>query len=162
MEDDIVAQRRVWYWRRKFRSCSGWCSWSAAALASSMAWAATPSDIVNAIPQMAIYFLSFGLQLPLFFFMNIVILFGPMLFFGLRQMKGYEPGDADWGVKLEDVRGQAEPKAEVTKVIELWSAGEEFRRRAASPSAGCSSSARRAPARRCSPRASRRRSTRRS
>ena len=96
----------------------------------------TPSDIVDAIPQMAIYFLSFGLQLPLFFLMNILILFGPMLFFGLRQMKGYEPGDADWGVKLEDVRGQAEPKAEVTKVIELWSAGEEFRKAGGKPERG--------------------------
>jgi SpoVK/Ycf46/Vps4 family AAA+-type ATPase len=59
-----------------------------------------------------------------------------MLFFGLRQMKGYEPGDADWGVKLEDVRGQAEPKAEVTKVIELWSAGEEFRKAGGKPERG--------------------------
>ena len=51
-------------------------------------------------------------------------------------MKGYEPGDADWGVKLEDVRGQAEPKAEVTKVIELWSAGEEFRKAGGKPERG--------------------------
>jgi SpoVK/Ycf46/Vps4 family AAA+-type ATPase len=85
---------------------------------------------------MAILFLSFGLQIPLFFLMNILILFGPLLFFGLRQMKGYEPGDADWGVKLEDVRGQAEPKAEVTKVIELWSAGEEFRKAGGKPERG--------------------------
>ena len=91
---------------------------------------------MDAIPQFAIYFLSFGLQLPLFFLMNLLILFGPMLFFGLRQMKGYEPGDADWGVKLEDVRGQAEPKAEVTKVIELWSAGEEFRKAGGKPERG--------------------------
>ncbi len=26
------------------------------------------------------------------FFINLLIFFGPMLFFGLRQMKGYEPG----------------------------------------------------------------------
>jgi ATP-dependent Zn protease len=51
-------------------------------------------------------------------------------------MKGYEPGDADWGVKLDDVRGQAEPKAEVTKVIELWSAGEEFRQAGGKPERG--------------------------
>src|SRR5439155_10905201 len=42
------------------------------------------------------------------------------------QMKGYEPGDADWGVRLQDVRGQAEPKEEVTRVISLWQSGEEF------------------------------------
>jgi ATP-dependent Zn protease len=48
------------------------------------------------------------------------------MFFGIKQMKGYEPGDADWGVRLDDVRGQAEPKEEVTRVISLWQSGEEF------------------------------------
>ena len=136
MEDDIVAQRRVWYWRRKFRLLFWLVLVVGGSLALLYGLGGTPSDVVDAIPQMAIYFLSFGLQLPLFFLMNILILFGPMLFFGLRQMKGYEPGDADWGVKLEDVRGQAEPKAEVTKVIELWSAGEEFRKAGGKPERG--------------------------
>ncbi|HEX5617239.1 MAG TPA: AAA family ATPase, partial [Solirubrobacteraceae bacterium] len=39
---------------------------------------------------------------------------------------GYEPGDADWGVKLSDVRGQAEAKQEITRVVSLWQSGEEF------------------------------------
>ena len=63
-------------------------------------------------------------------------MFGPLLFFGLKQMKGYEPGDADWGVKLADVRGQTESKAEVEKVIELWSAGDEFRAAGGKPERG--------------------------
>ena len=51
-------------------------------------------------------------------------------------MKGYEPGDADWGVQLDDVRGQAEPKEEVTRVIELWQSGEEFRKAGGKPERG--------------------------
>jgi cell division protease FtsH len=133
MEADIIAQRRVWYWRTKFRRLFWLVLIVGGSLALLYGLGGTPGDVVDAIPQFAIYFLSFGLQLPLFFLMNLLILFGPMLFFGLRQMKGYEPGDADWGVKLEDVRGQAEPKAEVTKVIELWSAGEEFRKAGGKP-----------------------------
>ena len=43
-----------------------------------------------------------------------------------RQIKGYEPGDADWGVKMADVRGQAEAKEEITRVVSLWQSGEEF------------------------------------
>ena len=157
-------RRRVWYWRHEVPRGvrSGSCSSSAArARASSSGWAsrrATATGPIRALP------LHPQLRDP-----------DPALLPGqpphpvradalLRPQadKGYEPGDADWGVKLEDVRGQAEPKAEVTKVIELWSAGEEFHKAAASPSAACSSSARRARARRCSPRASRPRSTRRS
>jgi hypothetical protein len=81
--------------------------------------------VVAALPLLLIY----GIQLPLLFFGNLLIMFGPLLFFGLKQMKGYEPGDADWGVKLADVRGQTESKAEVEKVIELWSAGRRVPRR---------------------------------
>jgi ATP-dependent Zn protease len=69
-----------------------------------------------------------GLQLPMLFLINILILFGPMLFFGVQQIKGYEPGDADWGVRLQDVRGQAEAKEEVGRIISLWQSGDEFER----------------------------------
>ena len=55
-----------------------------------------------------------------------MILFGPLLLLGVQQIKGYEPGDADWGVKLADVRGQAEAKEEITRVVSLWQSGEEF------------------------------------
>ena len=43
-------------------------------------------------------------------------------------MKGYEPGDADWGVRLDDVRGQKEAKEEVRRVISLWQSGDAFER----------------------------------
>jgi len=38
---------------------------------------------------------------------------------GVSQMRGYEPGDANWGVKLDDVRGQAEAKEDVRKIVTL-------------------------------------------
>ena len=60
------------------------------------------------------------------FFVNLLILFGPLFFFSIQQIKGYEPGDADWGVKLDDVRGQAEAKEEIRRVVSLWQSGEEF------------------------------------
>ena len=74
------------------------------------------------LPSMSGYLL----VLPFLFLINFVILFGPMLALGLQQIKAYEPGDADWGVKLADVRGQAEAKEEVTRVVSLWQSGEEF------------------------------------
>src|SRR6202008_2691454 len=42
------------------------------------------------------------------------------------QIRGFEPGDANWGVELADVRGQAEAKAEVSKGVDLWQSGEAF------------------------------------
>ena len=60
------------------------------------------------------------------FIANFAILFGPLMLMGITQIKAFEPGDADWGVKLEDVRGQAEPKEEVRRVVSLWQSGEAF------------------------------------
>ena len=51
---------------------------------------------------------------------------GPLLFMGISQIRGFEPGDADWGVKLNDVRGQKEAKEEVRRVVNLWQSGEAF------------------------------------
>jgi ATP-dependent Zn protease len=58
--------------------------------------------------------------------MNFVILFGPMMLMGISQMTSLEPGDADFGVKLEDVRGQKEAKEEIRKVVTLWQSGDRF------------------------------------
>ena len=41
-------------------------------------------------------------------------------------MQAFEPGDAEWGVKLDDVRGQAEAKEDVRRVVNLWQSGEAF------------------------------------
>src|SRR5207244_422580 len=59
---------------------------------------------------------------------NFVILVGPLLAMGVSQIRAYEPGDARWGVRLDDVRGQAEAKEEVRRVVSLWQSGEEFER----------------------------------
>src|SRR3954470_16884374 len=139
--DDATARRRVWYWRGKFKLALwifglllGTLLLLSILLGKSMS--GTLSTIGDAIPVVAPQMLILGLQLPLLFLINFGILFGPLLVFGLKQMKGYEPGDADWGVKLEDVRGQTEPKQDVTRVIELWQSGEEFRKAGGKPERG--------------------------
>jgi cell division protease FtsH len=136
MEADIVARRRVWYWRSRFRHLFWIGVVVGGMLAILYGFGGTVGDVVDFIVSALPFIIIYGIQIPLLFVANIFILFGPLLFFGLKQMKGYEPGDADWGVKLDDVRGQAEPKAEVTKVIELWSAGDEFRQAGGKPERG--------------------------
>jgi ATP-dependent Zn protease len=136
VEEDIVSRRRVWYWRTKFRRLF-WLAIIVGIVFGVMSlFGLTPQDVGTTIVGMLPLLLIYGIQLPLLFFGNLLIMFGPLLFFGLKQMKGYEPGDADWGVKLADVRGQAEPKDEAKKVIELWSAGDEFREAGGKPERG--------------------------
>jgi hypothetical protein len=89
-------------------------------------WGTLPAlqDVLAAAgPQLIVL----ALQLPVFFLFNFLIIMGPFLVFGVMQMKAFEPGDADWGVKIDDVRGQKEPKEEVQRIITLWQAGEEFK-----------------------------------
>jgi ATP-dependent Zn protease len=68
------------------------------------------------------------LVLPILFLANFLIFMGPLLLMGISQIKGFEPGDSEWGVKLEDVRGQAEAKEEIRRVVTLWQSGEFFER----------------------------------
>src|SRR3954451_12328378 len=121
-EEDVIAKRRLWYWRTKYRRLGyllyvfiaftlvifgiQYLSGDPISLGQGL------KSMGNTITTLGPTLLILGLQLPLLFFINLLILFGPLLFFGIQQIKGYEPGDADWGVKLEDVRGQAEAKAD--------------------------------------------------
>src|SRR5207245_9775771 len=60
------------------------------------------------------------------FMANFLIFMGPMMLMGISQIRGYEPGDAAWGVRLDHVRGQAEAKGEVRRIVTLWQSGEAF------------------------------------
>src|SRR4051794_6213949 len=135
-EEDVIAKRRLWYWRTKYRHLSWLLIFGGivVGIIFFIQWLhGDPISLSAAFTSLGHWFavlgptlLVLGLQLPLLFFINLLILFGPLLFFGIQQIKGYEPGDADWGVRLEDVRGQAEAKVEVGRIISLWQSGEEF------------------------------------
>jgi ATP-dependent Zn protease len=134
-EEDVVNRRRAWYWAKWFRRAAwvfgiitliwfikvlipgGDDSWVGIVTS---AWDGFTSLMTN--PQILVYAIIF----PLLFVMNFLILLGPMLAMGITQMQGFEPGDAEWGVKLDDVRGQAEAKEEVRRVVSIWQSGEAF------------------------------------
>jgi ATP-dependent Zn protease len=135
-EEDIVNRRRAWYWHKWFKRAYvvvGFITvvWLIRLLfsdADDTSWVGTAEwmwdGIISAITNPAT--LGYIIILPLFFVMNFVILLGPMLAMGITQMQGFEPGDAEWGVKLDDVRGQAEAKEEVRRVVSIWQSGEAF------------------------------------
>ena len=150
LTEDARARRRVWYWRKKFRHTFWWAAvLFGLLLAINIVQNLTghPHDLSGTLNSIGGIFggqnsqngttlVVLLLQLPLLFLINFGILFGPMMLMAVRQMKGYEPGDADWGVRLADVRGQTEQKQEVTRVITLWQSGEEFRKAGGKPERG--------------------------
>src|SRR4051794_11282503 len=130
-EQDVVSRRRLWYWRHKFKV---WF-WVGLILlivgffvarSNDESIADALGDIITGVPDGIKTGVQLGGTLVIFMLFNFLILFGPLVFMGIQQIKTYEPGDADWGVKLDDVRGQAEAKQEITRVVSLWQSGEEF------------------------------------
>jgi ATP-dependent Zn protease len=115
--DDATARRRAWTWRSFYRRLV-WIGVPLVVLAYFVGW----GRIWEVIGTLWVQFLI----LPLFLFFNFAILFGPLMLMGVMQIQGFEPGDADWGVRLDDVRGQAEAKEEVRRVVSLWQSGEAF------------------------------------
>jgi ATP-dependent Zn protease len=135
-ELDVVDRRRAWYWAKKYRRATWLASlilllwafetlvlgrsvtpWGMVSGHLSAAW-----EFLSTQPQLLIYVVIF----PLFFVFNFLIMMGPMMLMGITQINAFEPGDADWGVKLEHVRGQAEAKEEVRRVVTLWQSGDAF------------------------------------
>ena len=130
-EEDVIGRRRAWFWRFWFKVALlfvtvvtitwlfvGGTWWGAAGQMRD--WIveilSSPTLWVQAV---FVFFL---------FFANFAILFGPLLLMNLSQMQSFEPGDAEWGVKLADVRGQTEAKEEVSRVVDIWQSGEQFER----------------------------------
>jgi ATP-dependent Zn protease len=131
-QEDVVARRRVWFWRFWYRLAI-WAFvlgvFVYVAYQISL-WAFGDHWLSNAFggQSPAAVLIGLALQMPILFLANFLIFFGPFLLMASSQIRSYEPGDADWGVNLDDVRGQAEAKEEVRRVVTLWQSGEAFER----------------------------------
>ena len=131
--EDVVARRRSAFWRTTWR-----IAWRIFLLVTitwlvlvffghGLSWSETADKFLNVFRYLGQPgALSQFIVLPLFFLFNFLIFFGPMMAMGISQIRGYQPGDAEWGVKLEHVRGQAEAKEEIRRIVTLWQSGERF------------------------------------
>ena len=138
-EEDIVNRRRSWTWRFYFRVARTLAGFITLAFlyryftvpaGTSVSWWGSATHILTKIGHLT-QSGQFWMQIVVVFFLfmaNFLIFMGPMMLMGISQIRGYEPGDAEWGVKLEHVRGQAEAKEEVRRIVTLWQSGEAFER----------------------------------
>src|SRR6185369_11972607 len=101
--EDALRKRRIHFWRTVAKLTPLWIV---------LAWQGPHVIALLSNKQVLMQILI----LPVFMLMNFAILFGPMMMMGVSQMRGFEPGDASWGVDLNDVRGQDEAKEEIRKI----------------------------------------------
>ena len=134
-EEDVVARRRVSFWRSFFRLAAFiivllTVIWIMRLLVpgGSTSWVDSATAIYDSIHDFVT-----GQQL-------VGTLFSLPLFFALQRADLPGPDDADrgladarlrarrrgLGVQLADVRGQEEAKQEVSRVVTLWQSGEAF------------------------------------
>jgi ATP-dependent Zn protease len=134
-EEDIMNRRRSWTWRFYFRLGVYFVGlitivWliRAAKNKPDATWVGAATSILHTINHiLSTPALWVQVIFVVFLFLaNFLIFMGPMMLMGISQIRGYEPGDAEWGVRLGDVRGQAEAKEEVRRVVTLWQSGEAF------------------------------------
>ena len=138
-EEDVVNRRRSWTWRFFFRllltivilfTIIWFWRWLTADPGQTVTWWGSASEIGTKVSHL-MHSSAFWIQMVFVVFLflaNFLIFMGPMMLMGISQIRGYEPGDAEWGVKLDDVRGQAEAKEEVRRIVTLWQSGEAFER----------------------------------
>ena len=135
-EEDVVNRRRAWFWRKWIRRIVFVLAfftliWLVRLLIPGGEWLTWTENITGIWDRLTFYLsqpqlLMYAIIFPVFFLFNFLILLGPLMLVGITQMRGFEPGDADWGVRLGDVRGQNEAKEEVNRVVSLWQSGEAF------------------------------------
>ncbi len=136
-EEDIVNRRRAWTWRwfvRWFIVRIGglvtliflYHLWKAAPGANISWFGTLSSGWTKLHGMMKAGNIALLVQVFFLFIFNFLIFMGPMLMMGISQIHGYEPGDAEWGVKLDHVRGQTEAKEEIRRIVTLWQSGEVF------------------------------------
>jgi ATP-dependent Zn protease len=134
-EEDIMNRRRSWTWRFFFRLgvyfvgliTIVWLVRVAKNKPNATWWGAAESILRSINHVLSTPALWVQIVFVVFLFLaNFLIFMGPMMLMGISQIRGYEPGDAEWGVRLADVRGQAEAKEEVRRVVNLWQSGEAF------------------------------------
>jgi ATP-dependent Zn protease len=132
--EDVANRRRAWFWGRRWR-LAAWIvtlftafwivlSYFGHTMPYWHVYSGAWHTLVNARYQV----LGQTVQLGFLFFFNFLIFMGPMLAMGIAQIRSFEPGDAEWGVRLADVRGQAEAKEEIRRIVSLWQSGERFER----------------------------------
>ena len=118
LQEDVVSRRRAWYWRGKFRLLGFilmvfvivWVfqvilyGQTDFAEIPGIVWGWMQKNLASVLtPTTAI-------TIVILLFANIGILIGPFLLMAIRQIKAYEPGDANWGVSSSTCAARRRPR----------------------------------------------------
>ncbi|MDR0358854.1 MAG: AAA family ATPase [bacterium] len=86
----------------------------------------SPGQALLALPGMILQGLLLVVQLGALFLANFLLFFGPFVAFTMLGRDTLTPGDANYGVKIEDVRGQKSAVQEMNRILTLMEHGHNY------------------------------------
>ncbi len=118
-----VETNRYIFWRRVFGlAILAGLYFGGAAMFFNM----SPADALIVLPNLMVQGLLLVVQLGALLIANFMLFFGPFLLFGRMGRETLEPGDANYGVKIEDVRGQKAAVTEMARILKLMEQGRTY------------------------------------
>jgi ATP-dependent Zn protease len=118
-----LETNRAIFWRRMF-----WISAIVGSyfLALSMLFGLGPAEAVAVLPGLLFQGMTFVGYILILFVAQGMIFFGPFLLFGRMGRETLEPGDANYDVKMADVRGQKSAVNEMMRILKLIEQGRSY------------------------------------
>src|SRR5438067_13366180 len=85
-----------------------------------------PVEALVLLPSLLLQLVLTVGQLLIFMLANFAIFFGPFLLFGKMGRQTLSPGDANYDVQIEDVRGQKSAINEMVRILKLMEQGRNY------------------------------------
>ncbi|MBO0706886.1 MAG: AAA family ATPase [Candidatus Dormibacteraeota bacterium] len=96
----------------------------------------SPLRALEVLPGLIGQALLLVVQLGALFLANFALFFGPFVLFGRMGRQTLLPGDANYGVSMEDVRGQKTAVTEIRRILRLMEQGRTYRKAGGQPERG--------------------------
>ena len=118
-----LETNRYIFWRRAFSLIALLCLYLGGAY---FMFGLEPVDALALLPNLILQAGLLVLQFGVLILANMAILFVPFVLFGRMGRETLSPGDANYGVKIEDVRGQKSAVQEMVRILKLMEQGRNY------------------------------------
>ena len=123
VEERTIETNRAIFWRRVFWVAVLFVLYFGGAF---MFFGLAPGDAIVALPAFLAAVLPQLFYVLALMVVNFMIFFGAFFIYGRIGRTYIDPGEANWGVKIEDVRGQKSAVEEMRRILRLMEQGRNY------------------------------------
>jgi ATP-dependent Zn protease len=123
VEERTIETNRAIFWRRVFWMAVLFVLYFGGAF---LFFGLPPGDAIVALPAFLAAVLPQLFYVLALMVVNFMIFFGAFFIYGRIGRTYIDPGEANWGVKIEDVRGQKSAVEEMRRILRLMEQGRNY------------------------------------